>query len=667
MEILDSLDQGKIARAWFAYIRQGVIREDLLRPLVARSWKRSPKLEYNSYISNKKIPVSKQRSLHSQNYDIIQAASTVMEYIFNLEEDSIVKLCDKNGYGLKSFQKYGEVVDSCYAEDKVGTNITGIILKEGTPNVIGGFEYLRVNWHHSYSGGIPIKDSKGNIMAVLSIHTLGKVPKLSLKLIENAGLIIEESLTNYSQYEVENSKYFNNLINKANHSLIIVEKNGRIVNANEQFWDTIGIRDKNSYLNEHLSKLIDKRSASLLLSESLNNTNVTFTTKTQNRISSFHIKSTNTIHHYNREDYILIVLQDKFSSANASVPQLIKLSLNTTEEDTNSFYNFIGQSGPIYNIKQTVKKVANLSSTVLILGESGTGKEVIAHAIHTASGRQGPFVPINCGAIPKELLESELFGYEEGTFTGAKKGGKPGKFEIANKGTLFLDEIGEMPINMQVALLRFLEDKMVIRMGASEPIKTDVRIIAATHRDLIKCISNNTFRQDLYYRLNVINLYLPPLREIKEDIPLLTRHILNQVCTQLNIPPLSIDNDSINSLQNYNWPGNVRELRNIIERVMILQDVGAVIASENLPSELLRKESQSGEMALEESIPVRFSYPLDYKSKVSETTNMIREGLIAKALESSNSNKTAAARLLGISRYTLIRELKKLGNSAGTQ
>ncbi|MFE7280356.1 sigma-54 interaction domain-containing protein [Heyndrickxia sporothermodurans] len=215
------------------------------------------------------------------------------------------------------------------------------------------------------------------------------------------------------------------------------------------------------------------------------------------------------------------------------------------------------------------EKISVSNSAVLLTGESGTGKELFAHAIHQNSSReQFPFVRINCASIPEHLLESELFGYDEGAFTGAKKGGKRGKFELANFGTIFLDEIGDMPLSMQSKLLRVLQEGEVERVGGQKPKTIDVRIIAATHRNLEKMIEEGTFRQDLYYRLNVIKLEIPPLRERKEDIPYIATYLLNKLEKKFHRHGINLTNRVISKLQQHNWPGNIRELENVLERAV---------------------------------------------------------------------------------------------------
>src|SRR5688572_13254015 len=248
-------------------------------------------------------------------------------------------------------------------------------------------------------------------------------------------------------------------------------------------------------------------------------------------------------------------------------------------------FRLVGQSPAIRQIYAVVEKVASTPSTALITGESGVGKELIARALHENSSRHaGPFIKINCAAIPKTLMESELFGYDKGAFTGAV-GAKPGRFELAHGGTLFLDEIGEIPIEMQVKLLRVLQESEFERVGGIKTIKVDVRLVTATNRDLMQEIAAGGFREDLYYRLNVVPIHLPPLRERREDIPLLVSHFITKFNDRLRKEITHIEPEAVNRLVSYNWPGNIRELENVIERTMLFCE-GSVIRLVNLPTDL---------------------------------------------------------------------------------
>ncbi|WP_225221107.1 sigma 54-interacting transcriptional regulator [Bacillus norwichensis] len=311
----------------------------------------------------------------------------------------------------------------------------------------------------------------------------------------------------------------------------------------------------------------------------------------------------------------------------------------------------LGTSKEISEVKHIARRAAKTAATVLITGESGTGKEVFARNIHHLSSSRGPFVSVNCGAIPEALFESELFGYEEGAFTGAKKGGKQGKFELAEKGTIFLDEIGEMPLTMQTKLLRVLQEKEAERVGGVTKYKINARIIAATNKDLEEMISNKTFREDLFYRLNIINIHVPPLRERSQDIPILLSYYLKEVCNKYHIPMKSFNPEAVSALMSYPWKGNIRELINTIEQIVTLVD-SQEIHLVHLPNSIKKMQWNQAEKV----INVKSVSLLEKAKNVAE---QVEKESIIKALTRAGGNKTKAAELLGIHRTTLYQKLKK--------
>ncbi|MFC7439797.1 sigma-54 interaction domain-containing protein [Laceyella putida] len=323
-----------------------------------------------------------------------------------------------------------------------------------------------------------------------------------------------------------------------------------------------------------------------------------------------------------------------------------KMSQLTPTQDP--FHRIKGNGPAILQAIQVARRVAPTDATVLITGESGVGKELFAHAIHHGSGRADqPFVAINCGAIPASLFESELFGYKGGAFTGADRTGKPGKLELAHKGTLFLDEIGELPLDMQVKLLRVLQEKQFYRVGGTEPVHVDIRIIAATNRILEERVAAGAFREDLFYRLNVVSIEVPPLRDRVEDIPELIQLFAREIAVQYGKPVPHFSPEVIVTLMNYNWPGNIRQLRNMIERLVILTDDGQ-IRREHLPT-TVQVPRLHGET------PLPLTLPGDENDAGSECQ------AIQNALRTTYGNKSAAAKLLGISRGTLYNKMKKYG------
>lgn len=313
------------------------------------------------------------------------------------------------------------------------------------------------------------------------------------------------------------------------------------------------------------------------------------------------------------------------------------------------FESIVSKNEKMQEIFEVIKKVAQYKSTILITGESGTGKELVARALHYHSDRSGKlFVPVNCGAIPENLLESELFGHAKGAFTDAIRT-KKGLFEEADGGTLFLDEIGELPAQLQVKLLRVLQDGEIRRIGESRPLQIDVRIVAATVKDLTKEVNGGRFRDDLFYRLNVLPIHIPPLRERKEDIPLLVTHFIKKHNQSLSKNVVGIDPKALEALMNYKWYGNVRELENTIERAIVLVD-GDNIELENLPVEV---QNFQGEIPL---APVN-----EEEYSIKKASKFLEMSLIKRALQKTKGNHTHAAKLLEISHRALLYKIKEYG------
>lgn len=330
-----------------------------------------------------------------------------------------------------------------------------------------------------------------------------------------------------------------------------------------------------------------------------------------------------------------------------------KLTLQTTElQKIKQQYKLQEQIGPLSEIKghseaiQQAKglalKVAKTDATVLVHGESGVGKELFAQGIHEASLRnKQPFIPINCGAIPEALFESEFFGYEKGAFTGAHRDGRPGKVEMAHGGTLFLDEIGMLPLDMQVKLLRVLQEREVYRIGGNKPIKVNIRIVAATNSDLEDMVKQGTFREDLYYRLNVVTLTIPPLRERKDDLPLLVKNFVQEYATKYQKEMPALADSAMEMFMNHPWPGNVRELRNVVERIVIFTDKTTIYAEDIIPifpASVNKKEGKEG---------------------LAKEKALLEKERIEEVLKETYGNKSAAAKILGISRVSLYSKIKQ--------
>ncbi|SNS82088.1 PAS domain S-box-containing protein [Anaerovirgula multivorans] len=325
--------------------------------------------------------------------------------------------------------------------------------------------------------------------------------------------------------------------------------------------------------------------------------------------------------------------------------EFYKKELKKALGNDNTFDHIIGISQSLRKVKELAKQVANTKSNILLLGESGTGKGLFASAIHNSSLRgEYPLIKINCAAIPNELLESELFGYEQGAFTGAQKGGKPGKFELANKSTIFLDEIAELPLNMQAKLLKVIQEREIDKIGGTKTQKIDIRIIAATNQNLEEMVKKKLFREDLYYRLNVVSIKIPSLRERKEDISLIIKHLIKKFSKEMDKFVTEITPASLSALMRYGWPGNIRELENVIERAFNLIDKEAMIMLQHLPlyitnplNSAITKNSKTLKFMLEE----------------------IEKHAIEKSLIENDGNKRKTAKDLGISRTSLYEKIER--------
>jgi transcriptional regulator with PAS, ATPase and Fis domain len=440
--------------------------------------------------------------------------------------------------------------------------------------------------------------------------------------------------------------FYESVLHTVDDSLTIVDEHGMVIGWNRQAEAMYQIQPQD-ILNEHITRHFKKDAVMLL--KSIHDGSSVMRHYNQPRPGAHVLVNTSPVMLHGKiiggisaeKDISDVVrLHDQLSSTTAHLHNLeTELYVEQKEEP---FYKIKGRSTAITRAIQLIRKVAHTDATVLITGESGVGKELFAEALHRASNRSdGPFIALNCGAIPAALFESELFGYEKGAFTGAIHEGKKGKIDMAAGGTLFLDEIGELPLDQQVKLLRVLQERQFYRVGGHKPISTNVRIVAATNRDLEKMVEEGNFRQDLFYRLNVVSVHIPPLRERKEDIPELARLFLKEFAVKYGKPLPELAPKTIVSLLEYTWPGNIRQLRNLMERLVILTDQER-IEPEHLPEGF--KPS---------SLSFMPENPSPRKAGRSEYEELV------EALRTTYGNKSAAAQLLGISRVTLYNRMKK--------
>lgn len=428
--------------------------------------------------------------------------------------------------------------------------------------------------------------------------------------------------------------------------IVVVNKNGYIENMSQAYGDFLGIQVQNA-IGRHVTEVIENTRMDIVVKTGVPETGETqdihgekmIATRIPIRKNGMVIGAYGRVLVRNTRE--LHMLHDKLSS----IEMELNMYKRTFEKINTAKYtvdDIIGECSIMQDLKDSVRKVAKTNSNVLIMGESGTGKELFAHSIHAGSmRRKAPFVCVNCGSIPEQLIESELFGYEEGAFTGARKGGKIGLFPAAHGGTIFLDEIGELPLPMQVRLLRVLQDREIQRVGSNVREKVNVRVVAATNRNLYQMVKKGEFRSDLYYRLNVVTLHLPLLRERKEDLPLLIQMILSKISKKESLGAIEISREAMDHLLRYDWPGNVRELENVLERAINFTDAGEKIKAKNLPERI------TGSMVSQTMMPLK---------ELMENTE---KDAIKDALLRCRNCKAKAANELGISRTTLYEKMMK--------
>ncbi|MEA1976117.1 MAG: sigma 54-interacting transcriptional regulator, partial [Bacillota bacterium] len=495
------------------------------------------------------------------------------------------------------------------------------VIETGKEEISAEFEY---NKRKYLVDRIPIKKENSIEGAIAIFHDITSIMKFSEKILEDEVYI----------------NTLNEINNVFNERIVVVDKNGIITMMSNSYKEFL--KETNPE-GRHITDIIE-------------NTRLHIVAKTgEDEIGEIQIinghkaiamrmaikKDGKTIGAIGkilfRDISELVALSKKTSNLEKELRRL-KSELNEEHIFKYSFDSLVGSSTAIETVKKLAMKVSKTDSNVLINGESGTGKELFVHAIHNASNRRyKPFVKINCAAIPKELIESELFGYEEGAFTGARKGGKKGKFEVAEKGTLLLDEIGDMPLLMQSKLLRVLQEKEYEKIGSNEVKKTDVRIIASTNKDLKKLVKQKLFREDLYYRLNVMSIELPSLRERKEDIEILTYDLINQIGNRLNIYVEGITEEALNYFKVYDWPGNIRELENVIERAINLLGSKFIIEEKHLPLFLTKNKSNK-----------YIRTEMNLKKMIEE----LEKETIRKCLEETGGNKNQSSKILNISRMS---------------
>lgn len=634
-----------IENAWKKFIETGEVNSNV-RNEIAESWIRCRKYNVNPYNGKGNVKHPDINKLIKNNIELISVARPIMESIYSMVSGSgfALFLCDKDGYlldiiGDKDIMERANELNflkgELWTENIVGTNAIGTALYLNKPVQTIGAEHYGISQHSWTCSASPIHDEDGNLIGCINMsgnyynahsHTMGMVTAAAQSIQKQMALTISYKLLNVTFDSIsEGMMVFN-------EHMKVKMVNGKALDIlNLSLEDAMNIKS-NEFLNgSHFYKLFKERN------KSLNNIEWDFNIKNKVIKCVINVVPLNV----NGKNNGIVITFTEVKRVHKLVNKFVGYKAQYKFDD------IMTTNKEMEKLIEFSKKAAISDCNILIQGESGTGKELIAQSIHNYSEcYRGPFVAVNCASIPRELVESELFGYEKGAFTGASKEGNPGKFELADGGTIFLDEIGELPLDIQSKLLRVLDNGKIIRVGGTCEKQLDVRIIGATNRILKNEISKQNFREDLYYRLSVMEIKTIPLRERINDIDILVKHFIKELNLKHKDRLIKANNFYIDELKTYNWPGNIRELRNIVERDYYLSDkeitnINNINYNHENSDEFIKENCN-----LQEEIKI---IPLDYLEK-----NAIND-----AIKKCNGNIQLASKLLKIGRATLYRKIKK--------
>ena len=652
---MDTYDMLRMAyyKEWKRFMETGECDANIIRPMILESWKRCKANGVDPYDSKNyyvEIPQEFDKVL-SRNRSLIALAKPHLDILAQILDGTgfIGLLASKEGYVLDAVGN-PELVKSAAKdfikpgakrmEDVAGTTAIALCIIHKSAVQVFSAEHYSSSYLDWTCYAAPICDEQGELVGVLNLsgdyrfihkHTFGIVIALA-KAIENA--IHLHFLNTYMTACIDSSEYGMAVVDNKN--------NTKHVNKNLRRYSMLAADE---LLGNPINRvLLSDPPMEKLLGSDNQLFEKSITVKNRENKNTNLLVNTKSVFDDKGELFGTLIITKEKKELHRLVHRMVGAYAMFT------FADILGKSEKILRVIELAKKVAVTSAKVLIQGESGTGKELFAQAIHNLSPvREGPFISINCTAIPSELMESELFGYNEGAFTGARKGGMPGKFELAEGGTIFLDEIDSMPQNMQIKLLRVLEENKITRVGGNVVLPINVRIVAASGKNLAELVQEGRIRLDLYYRINTIILDIPPLRERKEDIPLLAEHMIDIGCQKLGYQKKQITDDLLRALMEYNWPGNIRELANTIERAIIIAgdspilDVGCCDAT-------ITQEIESNQTEHSQIRPI-----------VTEikTLGQIEKEAIIDTLRLTNNNHVLAAQYLGIHRNTLRNKLRE--------
>lgn len=639
--------------AWRKFIEDDICDGAITRSVVLDSWLRCKELGTDPYdgIGKDTLDPEKLQQLLKHNSKLVEVAKPFMHTVYQSVKGSgfMVVITDNEGRILhtcgdrqildKAASTIRFIPGTNWSEEAVGTNAIGTALAINNALQLSGPEHYCQSHHHWTCSGAPIHNCLGTTIGCFNLsgpaervysHTFGMVVA-AVEAIENQ--------LRKEQIQEEKNRAFE-LLTAASESvaegLLAVDNDGRIIHINAVAQKIFGLSEKVEAGQLLKSILGPDEKFSEMANQLLWKTDVEIV----------HDQGGGGIHcicsarPFYRKDGPIAGVVYTLREINK-----VRSMVNRMVGATARFYceDIIGESEVVKDALKLIFVAADSRSNVLLTGESGTGKELFAQAIHNHSARSGgPFVAVNCAAMPRELIQSELFGYNEGAFTGAKRGGNPGKFELADQGTIFLDEIGDMPIELQVNLLRVLQERKITRVGGQKVLPINIRIIAATNKDLLKAVEEGRFRQDLYYRLNVLRIHIPPLRERGQDIELITMHLIKLFSESLGKEIKGVEPEFLEVIGNYSWPGNIRELQNAVEYAMNVAE-GDYLRPRDLP------------------IGIHSQPVLMQKVGKAASLTEIEKNTIVATLKKFEGNITKTAKTLGIGRNTLYDKLRKLG------
>ncbi len=650
------------------FLSTGKIKPGILRREIMDSWIRSRALGVDPHDGSSPTVLNKSEftALLSKKKDLIAIAIPFMKRLYDVISDSgfAVVLTDEQGYIIEivrtpdleeAVMKTGVnyLPGSRWLEEDVGTNGIDLVLRLKKPYQISGAEHYAVTHHPVACIGAPIFNARGELTGTLTASGYADATQkhTAAMMVAAVEVITDEIMIREKnrQLTITNNR-LTKVLTSMSDGVIVTDNLGVIQQMNPVAQHMAGQSIRMNYSS--IFDFIDDGSVyhKDILGKGLSYTDREVVIKSKPH--SAHILATANPIKDEQEQIVggIIVLTPA-----AKLQKLIKRYAATSARF--HFKDIIGRCPTMRSALDLAERASRKSNTILLEGESGTGKEIFAQAIHNNSDRKnGPFVAINCGAIPRELISSELFGYLEGSFTGARKEGRPGKFELANGGTILLDEVAEMPLEQQVNLLRVLQERAITRIGSIKEIPIDVMIICATNKNLQFEVMRNNFRQDLYYRLNVISVKIPPLRERLEDIPLLVDFFIASMSRRGAQSRIRVTPEVIECFNQYSWPGNVRELQNVIEKMLLYCD-GDCLGPERLPAEILSLQAVKTASQIMANIQPDFLHAAR-KNKKDKRGEEERQKLLL-LLSRSGGNISAMAKELGVNRCTIYRKMKR--------